>query len=311
MSVVVEKPGALDTVQDLGRPGQGALGVPPGGAMDALALRIANRLLGQADDAAGLEFTLAGPTLRFEADAWVALAGSQFAARLDGRETPHLESFRVRAGQVLAVGRTREGARGVLAIGGGIDVPRLLGSRATLLSAGFGGLDGRGLRAGDRLAIGSAPAGVRRRVRGGDLPAYASRVLLRTVRGAQASAFDGRGLATFFASEYRVSPRSDRMGLRLEGPPVDHVRAADILPEGIAAGAIQIPADGQPIVLGADRPTTGGYTKIGAVAAVDLGRVAQAKPGDVFHFVEIAPDEARAAYRAREAALRDAVEEIP
>lgn len=311
MTLVVQRPGMLSTVQDLGRAGRGMLGVAPSGAMDALALRVANLLVGNGEGAAGIEFTLAGPELRFEDDLWVALAGARFAARIDDREVPYLESFRIRRGQVLAVGRTLEGARGVLAVAGGIEVPTVLGSRSTLLAAGFGGIDGRALRAGDRLPVGAARGRAhRRRLRSGVLPAYGPRVELRVVRGPQIEAFAGRGVATFFASDYRVSPRSDRMGLRLEGPTIDRVGSADILPEGIAPGAIQVPADGNPIVLGVDRPTTGGYTKIGAVIAADLGHVAQAKPGDRFHFVEVDPARARQIYRDREARVRSAVEEV-
>jgi antagonist of KipI len=311
MTLVVERSGALATVQDLGRPGLGVLGVPPSGAMDALALRVANLLVGNPVGAAGIEFALDGPDVRFETDAWVALAGSRFTARIDDREAPHLESFAVRRGQVLTLGRTIEGARGVLAVSGGIDVPVVLGSRSTLLAAGLGGLEGRALRAGDRLALGAVPSTARRRrMQPGVLPGYTPRVELRVVRGAQVDAFAGKGLATLFASDYRVSSRSDRMGLRLEGPPVERLVPADIAPEGIAPGAIQIPADGNPIVLGVDRPTTGGYTKVGAVIAADLGFLAQAKPGDRFRFLEVDPAEGRRLYREREARARAAIGDV-
>lgn len=310
MTLVVKRPGALATVQDLGRPGLGVLGVPPSGAMDALALRVANLLVGNPEGAAGIEFALAGPDVCFEVDVWVALAGSRFTARVEEREAPYLESFVVRRGQMLTLGRTLEGARGVLAVAGGIDVPVVLGSRSTLLAAGLGGLEGRPLRAEDRLMLGPAPSAARRRrIRPGALPVYTPRVELRVVRGAQVEAFAGKGLATLFASDYRVSSRSDRMGLRLEGPPIERLSPADIAPEGIAPGAIQIPADGNPIVLGVDRPTTGGYTKIGAVIAADLGCVAQAKPGDRFHFLEVESAEGRRLYRERETRARAAIED--
>ncbi len=310
MSFVVQRPGALTTVQDLGRRGCGRLGVPPSGAMDGLALSIANLLVANDEGAAGLEYTLSGPEIRFERDAWVALAGARFTARLDDREAPHLESFRVRAGQVLGLGRTLEGARGVLAISGGIDVPLVLGSRSTLLAAAIGGFEGRSLRAGDRAPFGAPGRAGHARLRPGVLPSYEPRVELRVVRGPQAAAFAGRGLATFFAGDHRVSPRSDRMGLRLEGAPIDRGAGADIPPEGIAPGSVQVPADGHPIVLGVDRPTTGGYTKIAAVIAADLGRLAQAKPGDVFRFVEVAPGEARAIHRELAASVRAGIEVV-
>ncbi len=311
MTLEILRAGPFTTVQDLGRPGRGSIGVPPGGAADALALRLANRLVGNPEEAAGLEMTLAGPQIAFAAEAWVALAGSRFAATLEGSAVPHAEAFAVRAGQVLDVGRTLEGARSVLAIRGGLDVSLALGSRSTFVAGGFGGLDGRPLRRGDRLPVGAAPASARPlALRHGLLPAYASDGVLRVILGPQLERFVAGAKGSFLSSTYRVSTSSDRVGLRLEGPPIAHAGEADLLPEGIACGGIQVPADGQPIVLGCDHPTTGGYTKIATVITADLWRLGQAKPGDRVRFVAVEVDEARALYRRQEELLRSAIEDV-
>lgn len=310
MMLAVLRPGLLTTVQDLGRLGRGSLGIPPCGAMDSLALRVANRLVGNADGLAGLELTLAGPEVRFDSDAWVALAGSRFECRLDDAPAPWSESFAVRRGQVLSIGRSLQGARAYVAVAGGVDVPSVLGSRSTCLAASFGGFEGRALRAGDHLPIGAPPGeGRRRRTRVGVLPAYAPQAELRVVRGPQAAAFTAAGYRSLFAAAYRVSPRSDRMGLRLEGTPIERAQAVDLLPEGVAAGSIQVPADGQPILLGADRPTTGGYIKVATVITADLGRSAQAKPGDRLRFVEASVEEARRLYRELEELVGSGIED--
>lgn len=311
MSVTVVRPGLLTTVQDLGRTGYAALGVPPSGAMDGLALRLANRLVGNPDHFAALELTIAGPELRFEADAWIAMTGARFDAELDDGAAPHGESFPVRRGEALQLGRSLEGARGYLAVSGGLDVPLVLGSRSTFVAGGFGGLDGRPLRAGDRLAFGPPTAErKRRRLRSDALPRYAAQTALRVVAGPEVEAFTAAARRSFFAASYRVSPRSDRMGLRLEGPRVEHVGGADRFPEGIAPGAIQVPADGAPIVLAVDRPTTGGYAQIGTVITADIWRLGQAKPGDRFRFVESEVEDARLLYQELEEVLRSAIEAV-
>jgi len=308
--IEIVSPGTLSTVQDVGRRSHGAFGVPPSGAMDELALRIANGLVGNRDDAAAIEVTLAGPKLRFDGEATVAIAGSRFHGMLEGRPLPHGESFRVPPGASLAIGKTLEGARAVVAVAGGIDVPIVLGSRATFVRGGFGGYAGRALRAGDRLSIGAPDGFVRRRIRERALAPYDARATIRVVVGPQADAFTERGWRTFLESSYVVTPRSDRMGLRLSGPAIEHAGVADLVPEGIAPGAIQVPGDGEPIVLAADRPTTGGYVKIATVIGADLWRVAQAKPGDELRFETIDVDAARALLREQQEMLRWAVEEV-
>ncbi|MGH7897928.1 MAG: biotin-dependent carboxyltransferase family protein, partial [Candidatus Binatia bacterium] len=222
MSLLVRRPGLFTTVQDLGRPGFGALGVPPSGAMDAFALRLANRLVGNRDEAAGLEMTLAGPEIELGEDAWIALTGSRFGAEREGGQAPHAEAFFVRRGRVLAIGRSLEGARGYLAVRGGVDVPVILGSRSTLVTAGFGGHEGRALRAGDRLPIGRAVGEAKRRAADPSaLIPYAEQRTLRVIPGPDTEAFSSAARSSFSSSTYLVTQRSDRMGIRLEGAPIE------------------------------------------------------------------------------------------
>jgi antagonist of KipI len=311
MSLRVLRSGLLTTVQDLGRPGLGAIGVPVGGAMDPWCLRLANRLVGNDDATAALEITLAGPELLFEENAFVAMTGARFEVVLDERAIPNGETIEVRAGERLSVGRAVEGLRGYLAVAGGIDAEVVLGSRSTYLPGALGGADGRPLRAGDHLAIGRVPRRPpRRRVRSDLLDPRSAAAAARVVLGPQAEAFSAAGIASFLSTTYRVSPRSDRMGVRLEGPPIELIATADIAPEGLVHGAVQVPADGQPIVLGADRPATGGYTKIATVVTADLGIVAQVRPGDELRFAAVSVEDARRSWREREELLASGVETI-
>lgn len=302
-AIEVIRPGLLTTVQDLGRTGYRAAGVPRSGAMDALALRVANLLVGNAGDEAGLEVTLLGPELRFAAAAVVAVAGAEFEG------VPPWRPLRVAAGERIRFGACRSGCRAYVAIAGGLAVPPVLGSRSTYLRAALGGWEGRALRAGDRLAVGprrpgtsghaSHPAGSWR-ISPGILPAYASAVTLRVVRGAQADDL-GRGLTE---AEFQVSPQSDRMGLRLTGPRLGRGGAADLLSSAVVPGTVQVPPDGQPIVLMADAQTIGGYPQAAHVIGPDLPLAAQLRPGDRVRFREVALAEAHrlAGIRERELA---------
>jgi len=286
----VERAGACDLVMDLGRPGWGALGVPAGGAADAAALAAANRLVGNDTAAAGLEITLSGPLLFFPAGAVVALTGARFAAtRSSGAAVAWNETLLLAAGESLDLGPAQDGCRAWLAVRGGLMVPPLMGSRSTFLPAGFGGHQGRALQAGDQLAVSPASGGVR--LMRAQPPAAVPDLPLRVVPGPQAGQFDDAGLAAFFGGRYRVDTASDRRGVRLKGPAVTHARRA-LASQGVLPGAIQVPPDGQPIILGWDGPVTGGYPVIAAVIATDLPRLAQRRPGDTVHFstleVEIA-----------------------
>ncbi len=311
MSLEILRPGLFTTVQDLGRPGLGSIGVPPSGAMDGFALRAANLLVSNGEGAAGLEFTLAGPEIGFDEDTIVALTGSRFESKLSGHDVRHEEAFLARAGDVLGVARTLEGARGYLAVGGGIVVPPVLGSLSTFPAGGFGGLDGRALRTGDVLATAEVSETIRLRRFARDRESgYRREVTLRVVPGPQQERFSEAGCETFYGSVYRVSSRSDRIGVRLEGPAVARMAEADLEPEGLVSGAVQIPADGRPILLAVDQPTTGGYTKIATVISVDLSALAHRKPGDSVRFAAVTIEEARRLWRQREDRLRSALEDL-
>jgi antagonist of KipI len=305
--IAVVDGGMLTTVQDLGRRGWQRYGVPVAGAMDGWALRAANRLVGNADGAAGLELTLAGPALQFDIDAVMAVTGADLGAHLDGSPIATWQSHRVRAGSVLSFGGARSGLRAYVAVAGGIEVPVVLGSRSTFTRSGFGGFEGRALRAGDLLPIGGAPQFETRtrRLRLASVPAVGRVHRLRVIMGPQDEAFTQEGIATFLSAGYSVTPQSDRVGCRLAGPRVAHRTGADIVSDGTAFGTVQVTGDGVPIVLLADRGTTGGYAKIATIISADLGCVAQAAPGDRVRFVRVDPAEACAAARARERALED------
>ena len=299
----VLSPGLLTTVQDLGRPGFGALGVPPGGAADAHALRLGNLLLGNDEGAAALEATLDGPELVFEDEALVVLAGAPFAATLDGEELAAWSATRVSVGSRLTLGRAVSGARGYLCVRGGVEVPRVLGSLSTDVATGFGGLGGRALAAGDLLPIGVAPARPRgRRVDAAAARWNGPRRLLRVTPGPQQHWFSPRSLASFLSRSFRVSASSSRTGVRLEGEPLE-APTRSLVTEGVVAGAVQVPAGGLPIVLLVEHPSTGGYPKIASVISADLSALAQLRPGDEVRFAPVSFDEARRLLLERQARL--------
>ena len=284
--------GLCDLVMDQGRPGRAALGVPAGGAADPAALAAANRLVGNEAAAAGLEILLRGPRIVFPRGGVAALTGVRFAAsRSSGAAVAWNETLVLACGETLSLGQAIDGCRCWLALGGGVRVPAVMGSRSTFLPAGFGGHLGRALRAGDTLACG-APAGAihLRRARG---PASEKDAPLRVVAGPQIGQFDDVGLTAFFAGTYRVDAASDRRGLRLKGAAVTHQRA-ELPSQGVLPGAIQVPPDGQPIILGWDGPVTGGYPVIAGVIAADMPKLAQLRPGDTLRFTTIELEAAQA-----------------
>ena len=298
--------GLLTTVQDLGRVGYQQYGVPVSGAMDGWAFRAANRLAGNDENAAALEITLVGPVLRFDGAGIIALAGADLGARLDGRPLAVWQSLAVQQGSTLTFSGARDGFRAYLAVTGGIDVPAVLGSRATLMNARLGGYRGRALAAGDRVPVG--PSACLSTVAGRCLPhdafpVYGHAHAVRVVMGPQDDAFTEEGVERFLSGAYTMAPQSDRVGCRFVGPRIGHRRGADIVSDGTACGSVQVTGDGMPIVLMADRGTTGGYTKIATVASVDLSRLAQAAPGDKVRFARVGVDEAQALWRAARALL--------
>jgi len=299
--------GLLTTVQDRGRMGCQKFGVTVSGAMDEVALRVGNILVGNPQSAAGLEISFLGPQIRIQADVVLALTGAEVEADLDGQPIPWYQVFRARAGQVLDIRHCTRGMRAYLCVGGGLDVPVRLGSRSTSLAAGFGGLEGRSLREGDLLSVGPSVGTPTRRadrtVPRSWRPTFESPQTLRVVFGPQDDAFTEAGRRTFLASLYEVSPSSDRMGCRLEGPAIEHAGPADIISDWIPPGGIQVPGSGKPIILLADRQTTGGYTKIATVIGPDLPKLAQVRPGEQVRLQAISVEEAQAAARTLEMEL--------
>ena len=312
--ILVRDGGLLTTVQDLGRPGFARFGVSPGGAVDRTALILGNRLVGNPPDEAGLEITLVGPRLEFGRPAIVALTGADLGARLDGGAIPRWEPLRVRAGQTLAFDPRRAAAVGVrayLCVAGGLAIPAVMGSRSTELFGGFGGVDGRALRDGDVLPFRDQPGdadALRRRRLAGPPPRHAASVTTRVVLGPQESRFTDESLATFLGQPYAVTAKADRMALRLEGPPLAHRGGPDLISEGIPLGAVQVPGDGQPIVLLPARQTVGGYAKIATAIGADLDALGQLRPGGEVAFRAVTVEVARAATLAYRVALgEDAV----
>jgi antagonist of KipI len=315
--------GLQTTVQDLGRVGMQRDGVPVGGAMDRAALRIGNLLVGNDDGAAALEASLIGPALTFEDESLIALAGADMSATLDGREVPTWRAMLVHAGATLRFGRLAVGCRTYVAVAGGIDVPLVFGSRSTYLRARFGGHDGRSLKPGDVLEIGAPSTlsqGVAAALRSVDgalhvarwsiaptvRPRYAEDVVVRLVAGAHLGLLTATSRDALAGGTFSVSSSSDRMGYRLEGPPLSLRQPVELLSEGVTFGTVQLPPGGAPIVLMADAQTTGGYPRVGEVASVDLPLVAQLKPGDRLRFRFISLEDAQALYLAHEADIAQA-----
>ena len=288
--MLVRKPGMLASVQDLGRHGHRQLGICPGGALDVLALTLANRLVGNADAAAGLEITMGGCEIRFETATRIALAGDGFGARLDGAPLWPCWSVPVAAGQTLtlaganAAGVKKAALRSWLAVAGGIDVSPVLGSRSTDLKAGFGGHQGRALRKGDRLALGATALDATRLarrpfgLRGPDWGPEESdgSIALRVLPGPEFDQFTVASHAQLWSERWRITAQSNRMGSRLAGTELKRKRSADMLSSGVIPGTIQVPPSGQPIILMGDAQTTGGYPRIGVVIRADLWKLAQA-----------------------------------
>ena len=305
--LVVVDPGLLTTVQDLGRPGYQRLGIPPSGPLDRGAFVVANRLVGNPDGAAGLELTLRGPRLEVRRECVAAVTGGDMGFAVNGQPAPGWTAVRLRPGDVVAFRMVTAGCRAYLAVAGGVDLPPVLGSRATYLRGRLGGLDGRPLQKGDGLAVG-ALGGTPARLEGRAVPearrpAYPTEVECRVVLGPQDDRFTAEGIAAFLGEAYEVTPQADRMGYRLKGPLIAHARGHDIVSDGIPLGGIQVPGEGQPIVLLVDRQTTGGYTKIATVISVDIARLGQARPGHRVRFRRVSLDDAHAALGEERARL--------
>ena len=305
MGIEVLGAGLLTTVQDAGRIGYQKLGIAPSGALDLTAMRTANILVGNPPDEAVLELTFLGPELRFTAPGIVAVTGGDLQAALNGAPVKRYAALAVKTGDVLKFGAAKDGCRACLAFAGGLELPAVMGSKSTNLKCGFGGFRGRRLQSGDVIAFAAPKTGLPFfPLRELTPPKFGNEAALRVVLGPQDDAFTERGLRTFFGEPYRVTNRFDRMGCALEGPAVEYRDKADIISDGIPAGAVQVPSGGKPIVMLADRQTTGGYAKIGAVIAADLPLLAQRRPGDTVRFLRISVSAAQRIGRREAKRLR-------
>jgi biotin-dependent carboxylase-like uncharacterized protein len=314
----VRSPGFHTTVQDLGRPGWQAIGVPVSGALDGFSLQLANALVGNPPGEPALEILFAGPELEVAADtARVALAGAGASLVTGAASSPSVpagHSVTLSGGDILRVIVGGLSSCCYLAAEGGFAVPPVLGSASTYLRAGIGGLEGRGLLSGDFLPLAIARATARPELRlpsslppSGDQP-------IRVVLGPQQEYFTEGAIAALLGSEFRVSQSADRMGMRLDGPLLQHRGGWDIVSDAIATGAIQVPGSGQPIVLLADHQTTGGYPKIATVISADLPVIGRRRPGDLIQFAAVTAEVAEALCRAEERRLAElvaALESVP
>ncbi|MFP7492905.1 biotin-dependent carboxyltransferase family protein [Terribacillus saccharophilus] len=300
----VVKPGLMTTIQDLGRTGYQEYGVVVAGAMDDYALQIANLLVGNSRGEAALEVTMMGPTLKVMKDAVIAITGGNLSPRVNGQPVAMWKSIAVKEGQLIEFGQPLEGIRAYISVAGGFGLPEVMGSKSTYLKAKIGGLNGRALEKEDVLyAGGDTQAVIGRSLHYDEIPKYKKELTVRVILGPHQDAFTEESIQTFLHSAYEITQQSDRMGYRLKGPELTHKTTADIISEAIPLGGIQVPANGQPIILMADRQTTGGYTRIATVISVDLPLLAQAVPGTVIRFEEISMNEAHEINRRKEKLL--------
>jgi antagonist of KipI len=305
MTIRVAKPGFFTVVQDLGRYGYAHLGISPAGAADALSFRLANLLVGNDENAPALEMTLLGATLEFEENAIVAVPGACCGCKLGPDPVLENTAIKVPAGGILQCGSMRDGARSYLAVQGGFDVPPVMGSASTFVGARFGGFQGRRLQVGDELRVRQHDALRSRSLRPGALDWLRRTAPLRVTKGAQQDWFTPEVFHTLLSSTYIVTEQSDRSGLRLRGETLRPRGQSQLLTDGIPLGAIQIPQDGQPIILFVDQQTTGGYPKIANVIAADMHRVGQLQPRAEVRFAEVSVAEAVQALREQERWLKE------
>jgi len=305
MTMRVQKPGLFTTIQDLGRYGYSHLGISPAGAADPLSFRLGNLLVGNDGSAPALEMTLLGATLEFDEAAVMAITGADCEPKVDSARVPLNTAIEVPAGAALNCGNMLNGARSYLAVQGGFDVPLVMGSASTNVRGRFGGIKGRRLRSGDVLQVRRTKPSPVQTLAPESFEALASHGPIRITRGAQQDWFDAAAFETLFSCAYTVSEQSDRAGLRLKGARLSPRESRQLLTDGIPLGAIQVPQDGQPIILFVDQQTTGGYPKIANVIAADMHRVGQLRPRDEVRFAEVSIAEAIQALREQERRLKE------
>jgi antagonist of KipI len=303
MLLRVVKPGLLSTIQDLGRYGSQKYGVIASGAMDVFAHKSANIMVGNAELEATLEMTVIGPVLQFDSDMLISICGANMSPAINGIPVPMWRPVLIRAGECLQFGASRIGCRCYLGVAGGFDVPLEMNSYSTYLRAGIGGMEGRPLKAGDQLSS-KIPSSLGRQIMAKlfsiseqgafaavpwfisnhIMPSYEANPTVRVIEGPQFSWFDQKSISDFVSKPFRIQPQSDRMGYRIEGPPLTLINRRELLSEAVTFGTVQVPPDGNPIILMADRQTTGGYPKIAQVVSVDLPLLAQTQIGSRISF---------------------------
>ncbi len=293
--VIIHTPGFLTTIQDQGRYGYQRFGMPVAGAMDGFSMTLCNLLVGNPPDAACMEATLTGPEMMFSSSGAIAVCGADMGPCINGRPISLWSTIKVKKDDQLHFTGLKKGCRTYIAFSGGIDVPMIMNSRSTYLRAKTGGVEGRALKPGDKVPLGPIRHKLpKKEIPSRLIPEYLSFQTVQALTGPEAKRFDPEVIRAFFSSEYVISEQSDRMGYRLTGPKINHPETgADIISAGVSLGTIQVPGNGEPIILMADRQTTGGYARIANVASVDLALVAQMKPGDRIRFKEISLDKAQ------------------
>lgn len=308
MSINVLHGGLLTTIQDLGRVGFQKYGVVTSGAMDFYALRIANLLVGNEEGEAGIEVTLVGPVLKIEEDVLIAITGGDLSPTINGEPVPLWKPIVVKRGSIIKFGPCKTGCRSYIAVGGGFDLPEVMGSRSTYLRAQIGGLWGRALEKRDSLAL-RAPSKfslkIQRYVEENGEQLWSAKIDFKTnqiqvIIGSHYRLFTDETRQDFFQKMFTITPQSDRMGYRLSGPCLKLSHSFEMVSEAVSLGTIQVPADGNPIILLADRQTTGGYPRIGHVIKTDVPLLAQMKPGEQIQFQEVTHMEAEHIYRNKE-----------
>lgn len=294
----IRRAGMLTSVQDLGRWGFQSSGVPVAGAMDLPALRIGNAMLGNPEGAAALEVTLLGPELEVCSGGAAVFAGADLGFSVNGRAVGSWRVVELKSGDVISFTGPKNGCRGNLCFAGGVGVPLVMNSRSTYMRAKIGGFEGRALKNGDVITTGE-PSPLWKRLDGFTLPPELNPALpadapLSLMTGLQEDLFTEEGRATLFSSEYTITSESDRMGCRLDGAKIEHVKGGDIVSDGVPLGAVQIPSHGMPIVMLADRQTTGGYTKIGVLTPLSIEALVQKMPGSAVRFRKASIDDGTA-----------------
>jgi len=292
--IKIIQPGFLSTLQDGGRPNYQHIGMPVAGAMDLYALKLANFLVDNQPLEACIEMTLLGSSIEFQSDTFIAITGASPIIKLNKKRVAAYQTIKIKAGDQLEIGSIEQGARSYLAIAGGYDVPQIMGSKSTYLYGRIGGYEGRSLKEGDLIPIHETIIKrKKRKIRKQHIPQWSTVTELRIVPGPEKDHFTWKGLTHFLTKEFQLSPQCNRMGYRIQGSVIEkHNPKADILSSTVAYGTIQVPGNGLPIIMMADRQTTGGYTRIANVISADHHLLAQLKPGDKIRFKEVSLERA-------------------